>query len=454
MDLDINNYNNEELLNIVKLNLEFSKDELNNAISVYQNIIKDNKDYSNLYKEQLHEFFNKVKRRLSVRVSSFHNSNNFYDYKNDNLKSVEDNNTQFKSFSVSSNIDVLNNFDTNYTDKEHLLNKQETGKIIKPLTNINNNPLHYQRIPNDNINGYNQNKIISNYVFNTQFRKNFLNTTPEDCEFQLPNSINNVISISLSGFQFMNTMFAFSSYKYTNQIYIEEDTSGGIIGGIVTIPDGNYDVNNFPSILETSINSQIISDTISKDDDDYRFKVVIDPNTYFVTISNKVNNFTIKTIVDQNTNYRLNDIDTKNNVSISNIVNTMGYQIGFRNIEYSNNNSYTTESNFTNEAYKYIYFSLDDFNNSNLDRTYGILPSENILDDNILAIIPLSSKPFDKNYIDSKNYINKKREYSVPINISKIRIKLLDYLGVPINNNYNDFTFALEITKIRDNIKF
>ena len=45
------------------------------------------------------------------------------------------------------------------------------------------------------------------------------------------------------------------------------------------------------------------------------------------------------------------------------------------------------------------YFSLDDFNNSNLDRTYGILPSENILDDNILAIIPLSSETFDKNYI-------------------------------------------------------
>ena len=153
-------------------------------------------------------------------------------------------------------------------------------------------------------------------------------------------------------------------------------------------------------------------------------------------------------------NYRLNDVDTKNNLSISNIINTMGYQMGFRNIEYSDEKSYTTESNFSSEAYRYIYFSLDDFNNSNIDRTYGILPGENILDDNILAVIPLSSENFDKNYIDNKNYINKKREYSIPINIKKIKIKLLDYLGDLINNNYNDFTFTLEITRIRDNQKF
>jgi len=450
MDLDINNYSNEELIGVIKLNIEFSKDELDKAITNYQNIIKENKDYSVVYKQQLHEFFNKVKRRLSILTNTFHNSNNFYDYKNDEPNSNTYLNTPFKSFSVSNNVDMLNDYETNYTEKEHLLSKHDTGKIIAPLTNINNNPLQYQRIPKDNINGYNQNKIISSYVFNSQFRKNFLNTTPEDCEFQLPNSINNVISIALSGLQIKNTMFAFSSYKYTNQIYIEEYTSGGTIGGIVSIPDGNYDENSFPGVLEYCINSQIISDNESE----HRFKVSIDPNTLFLTISNNENNFTIKTIVDQNMNYRLNDLDAKNKISTSNIVNTMGYQIGFRNIEYINEKSYTTESNFNSQSYRYIYFSLDDFNNSNLDCTYGILPSENILDDNILAIIPLSSETFDKNYIDSGNYINNKREYSIPINISKIRIKLLDYLGDLINNNYNDFTFTLEITKIRDNQKF
>ena len=446
MDLNINNYNDEELIGVLKLSLEFSKNELNDAINNYQSIIQNNTDFSESYKNDLHSFFNKVKRRLSVRVSSFNNSNNYLDCKTDN--------TQFKSYSDTNNVDILNDYAVNYTENEHVLSKQDTGKIIAPLTNINNNPLQYQRISKENINGYNQNKIISSYVFNSQFRNNFLNTTPEECEFQIPNSINNVISISLSGFQFKNTMFAFSSYKYTHQIYIEEDTSGGTIGGIVTIPDGNYDENNFPYILENCINSQIISNDITQEDENYRFKVSINPNTQFLTISNNTNTFTIKTIVENNMNYRLNDVDTKNNLSISNIINTMGYQMGFRNIEYSDEKSYTTESNFSSEAYRYIYFSLDDFNNSNIDRTYGILPGENILDDNILAVIPLSSENFDKNYIDNKNYVNKKREYSIPINIKKIKIKLLDYLGDLINNNYNDFTFTLEITRIRDNQKF
>ena len=453
MDLDIDNYSNEELIGVVKLDLEFSKDELNEAISNFQKIIQQNNDYSYIYKKQLHEFFNKARRRLIVKVNSFNNSNNYYDYKGDKPNLQDNLNTPFKSYSVSNNVDMLNDYDKNYSENEDLLSNQEVGKIISPLTNINNNPLQYQRIPKDIINGYNQNKIVSNYVFNSQFRNNFLNTTPEDCEFLLPSSINNVISMSLSGFQLKNTMFSFSSYKYTNQIYIEEDTSGGIIGGIVTIPDGNYDENSFPNVFEYCINTQIISDTVSRGEEDYRFSVSIDDNTHFLTISNSLNNFTIKTIVENNMNYRLNDIDKKNNISTSNIINTMGYQIGFRNIEYNDSQSYTTESTFTSESYRYIYFSVDDFNNSNLDRTYGILPGQNILDDNILAIIPLSSDTFDKNYIDSVNYINKKREYSVPINISKIRIKLIDYLGDLINNNYNDFTFTLEISKIRDNQK-
>ena len=177
MDLDIDNYSNEELIGVVKLDLEFSKDELNEAIKKFQQIIEQNKDYSHIYKKQLHEFFNKARRRLMVKVNSFNNSNNYYDYKEDK----ENLNTPFKSYSVSNNVDMLNDYDKNYSENDDLLSNQEVGKIISPLTNINNNPLQYQRIPKDNINGYNQNKIVSNYVFNSQFRNNFLNTTPEDC---------------------------------------------------------------------------------------------------------------------------------------------------------------------------------------------------------------------------------------------------------------------------------
>lgn len=444
MDLNEGNYTNEELIGVLKLNLEFSKEELNNAIAKYQSIIQANDDYSHTYKKDLCGFFGRVKKRLQVRVNSFHNSNNFNDYKT--------NESEFNSYSVSNNVDILNDYDDNYTEKEHLLSKQDTGQIIAPLTNINNNPLQYQRIKKNTVNGYNQNKIISNYVFNSQFRVNFFNTTPEECEFQLPNSINNVISVSLSGLQLKNTMFAFSSYKFTNQIYIEEDTSGGVIGATVTIPDGNYDENSYPPILEYCINTQIIGETILSDD--YRFKVIIDPNTHFLTISNEINNFSIRTTMENQINYRLNDIDKKRNISSSNIINTMGYQIGFRNINYSGENSYTTESNFASESYRHIYFSLDDFNNSHLDRTYGVLPGQNILDDNILAIIPLASDSFDKNYIDTGNYVNKKREYSVPINIRKIKVKLIDSLGEIIDNNYNDYTFSLEITRIKDNQLF
>lgn len=452
MDLDINSYSDEELIAVLKLDLEYCKEDLLDAISKFQKIIQNNTDYSEVYRNELIRFFKKAQERLLVKVTNISNSNNDLNYKKYELNTKKNINTPYESFSVTNNVDTLNNYNNNYEKKSEILNKQKPGTIIGPLTNINNNVLQYQRIPTDNINGYNKNKIVSSYVFNSQYRNNFFNTLPEECEFTLPNTINNIMSITLSGFQFKNTIFAFSSERFTNQIYIEEDTSGGIIGGIVTIPDGNYNEDDFCKILETCINTQIIDEDITENE--YRFHVTISKFSYCITISNILNTFTIKTLVENKLNYRLNDLDSKSKISASKIIKSMGYQMGFRNIEYNNEKSYTTESTFTSDACNYIYFSLDDFNNSTINRTYGMLAGQNILDDNILAIIPLDSNSFSKNYINNSNFVNKTREYSIPINISKIKIKLMDNLGEIINNNYNDFSFTLEIVKIRDNQKF
>jgi hypothetical protein len=152
-------------------------------------------------------------------------------------------------------------------------------------------------------------------------------------------------------------------------------------------------------------------------------------------------------------NYRFNDFDVKGKVSEISISNTLGYQIGYRLIQYAGFKSYTSESAFDKTSLDYVYFSVDDYNNSYLNHNYGVLPNQNILDENILAIVTIRSPQFTTTFDNGSDYIPKLRYYFTPVNIKKIAIKLLDPLGNLVNINTNDYSFVLEVTKLMDIIK-
>ena len=763
IDLDINNYTQKELQRFLKLEDTYSNDELNSQISKFILKIVDN-SYPNNYKEKLIYFINNVKDKLQIKNNKDNNNNN-----KDNKYSEDDK-------------------DTNYTKILSEIIDTKIGDIIKTYGNFNHNPLQYQRISPLTINSYNEKTISTNYIFNTRFRNNFLNSIPQQCMFQLPESINNDLKITLLSIQIPNVMLAFSSSKFTTQIYIKEDVTN--CEAVVVIPDGNYDEITFPDVLKKCINEQVINPFILPIN--YRFDVTIDPHTFFVTISNSVYTFTMRTItkypdklgkcnlsdnvinlgssnltvyqtynqvisliddsisgtisLDYNTkntvsdlflekcifkvtknytdithnnlddinftldstikgslvldydlnklldiifkendtevlyvplnistnqlidnsgntitqtiwsvdytptrsgytyyrhtclmnanllasqkepleplytnnggstnatrqhkyslkiyinkqfeltqqvtgkmkptansgfykdfpiydnleqwinhninnvsighrpfslynnssstvttsststktiyskeytlyqmmtgnifishdsaknyllnidiimrhnpylplltfpapeinlitstiesnvqniqreltckekitnlsdayNFRFNDLDIKNKVSETSISNTLGYQIGYRSIEYAGQKKYVSESAFDKTSLDYVYFCLDDYNNSYLNHNYGVLPSEHILDKNILAVVTIRSPQFTTTFDNGSDYIPKLRYYLTPVNIKKIKIKLLDPLGNLLDINTNDYSFVLEVTKLMD----
>jgi hypothetical protein len=149
-------------------------------------------------------------------------------------------------------------------------------------------------------------------------------------------------------------------------------------------------------------------------------------------------------------NFRFNDLDVKNKVSETSISNTLGYQIGYRSIEYVGQKKYVSESAFDKTSLDYVYFCLDDYNNSYLNHNYGVLPTEHILDKNILAVVTIRSPQFTTTFDNGSDYIPKLRYYLTPVNIKKIKIKLLDPLGNLLDINTNDYSFVLEVTKLMD----
>jgi hypothetical protein len=434
-DLDINNYTTNDLLNFFKLDGNYSLEDLalkeeklaTDILSIH------NKKYNSKYKFDIINF---IKLGKDILTSFYHD--------------------------MESNKEMKKNIDR-FVNKDK---DPRVGKIINPLAP--HQTLEHMIIPKESINGYNYDVTTSIYVFNTATRNDFYTSKSSNSIYDLPIKWKNVISVSLAAVTIPNVMYAFSKESGTNQLYIEEDSTG--LSGIVTIPDGNYSPyefnpliapslteSSFPQLLTKYINEQILGiiNPIL-----YRFIVTIDLANRKTTISNTTNTFMMITI-----NKNPNDICSPNgsrydidygvdpppvsSLPIQTYIYTLGYAMGFREIKYQGATSYISESIFTNKYSDYLYFALDDYTGSQtITNTYGMLGSNGLLSNNILGVIPISSDTFSPTFDNNANFIYKKREYFGPVDISRISIKLLNQRGNVVNVYDTNFNFTLQIKTI------
>lgn len=430
-DLDVNNYSIDDLISFFKLNNNYDINDIEQKGLV---MMKDILSYTSSDNPK-HKFdiINFIKLAKNMLISSYY--------------------------------EIKNKIEMEKIEREYKIKDfNNIGKIINPLAV--HPALQQQSIPENFINGYNHNLNKSLYVFNTATRDNFFSSNSTNCIFLLPTKLKNVISISLASIQIPNVMFAFSLERGTSQIYIFEDNTN--LNGVVTLPDGNYSKTqiSIPFItsivaemaieLEKAINEQILNIfTVSL----YRFKVNINPATNFVTIRNTTYSFSMNTQIRDFTDasfcspYRFpvpnfDNLDEKINLKPSQYIDTLGYLLGYRNISYSGSNSYTGTSTFSNDYSTYLYFSLNDYTGSQkISTIHGVLQNS-LIDDNVLAFIPLNGLPFNVVFDNDSNFIYKEREYFGPVDISKISIKLMNQTGNVVNLLDNNFSFSLLVKSI------
>ena len=423
LDLDIKNYSTEDLINFFRLDNNYNCDELNeNCKIITVNVLKSKKDLKSKY--DLIDFINNGKAIL--------------------LKNIEDENDTIIKKSVPK---------TNINKRD--VEEETVGKILNPMSS--HPSLHRQKINPNSSNSYNVHTTTTNYIFNTLYRDNYFNSVSSNCSFTLPFTVKNVTAISLSGMQVPNVSNTFSNEKETNQLYIYQDTTG--IEGIVILPDGNYTSTQFPPILESAINIQLLGSTPN------RFTVTLNQYTQKITISNSTNTFTMNILtkkynattrdryclynVDKNTN--VTDADPKTGVNPSEYAYTMGYIIGYRQVLYSGLQSYTTESVYQDTLQDYYYLELNDFTDYQFKTTVGVFPTS-FLSNNIIAVLPITTPKYTASFDNNANFIYKTRNYSAPINLKKISIKLLGPQGDLVNLQQVDYSFCLQISTLYDNI--
>jgi hypothetical protein len=418
-DFNIDNYSTEDLVGFFKLHNNYTIEELykkerNMTLEIIGS--KSNPQY----KIEIIEFIKKAQERL--------------------LEHKMDENNKILSNKIKAR-----EYETDEYDN--------VGKILNPLS-TSHQTLQGQKIISNTSNSYKNHLVTTNYIFNTIFRDDFFNTLPNDCSFTLPFTIKNVAGISLSGVQVPNVSSAFSDSKGTNELFIEEYATN--IGAIVVLPSGNYLISDFVVALEKAINIQLLASWPN------RFQVTYNTNTNRITISNTTYEFGMN-IIEKNPdlltsclyelgkNTNADEKDSKKGIRPTDFVNTMGYLIGYRQIEYNGLKSYQAESVYNDTLQDYYYFQLNDYTGYQFSNTIGVMPT-GFIGNNIIAVLPITTPKFISSFDNNANFIYKARRYAAPINLKKISIKMLGPEGELVDVKRCDFSFVLEINVLYDNI--
>jgi len=421
-DFNINNYTIGELQNFLSLEKNYTFNDINEKSSKMNTIITESKDYDKVYKTRLGKFLEEAKLKLVRHVKEISQGDDgFIEDYDKLLVSADEENT-------------INKTSTTYAGHTYVMNKETItfNDVIDKEKRLEPVEAYPTNISRSNLNNLKRKTIFQTIVLNTLFREDYFGTSSTDFTIVLPYYFKNVLSLRLSSLQLPNDIYCISKFNGNNTFFIQENATG--ISGIITFPDGNYSsISTFATLLQTTINTQL---SISPD----RFIVTFDPNSNKITISNTLSNFTMIFNESKNTDAQRTQIC----VDIEKIYKRFGWIVGYRNDAYINSNSYTTEAVYNGAYPNYIYFVLNDFNNSQAQNVFGMY-SRSIIGDNILGMIPITSQSFYVNFTNGNDYIERKREYFGPVRIQRLKIQLLNQYGDIINLNNMDYSFSLEL---------
>lgn len=303
------------------------------------------------------------------------------------------------------------------------------------------------------------NPIKTKYVtkllnVNTLFRKNYYLQKSTDFIIDLPETLKNVISITLSNTEIPNTIYSFSSDTGTNEFTIE--TYDGNYTNkkttTVRIKNGNYSAKELVDYLNKYI--------FSKDATLKRIACNYDNITKKISffrdmrkdISGGIEN---DTTLFFNIDWRLKDKPTRS------IQLNMGWILGFRKEYYSYEDDYIdiskvsfdkgegfeAESCFQNlNGQRYIFLSIDDYNKNYSKMLISPFEDSVINDNNIFAKINNDYDSFD--YTNGDVDYQFKRQYFGPVDLMKLRVRLLDEYGRVVSLNNADYSFTIKVEQL------
>ena len=263
----------------------------------------------------------------------------------------------------------------------------------------------------------------------TKFRNNYDTTLSSDCTFDLPIRFPNVVTMELSSFEFP-TLYYLTSVSGDNYYYFTLEIN--FVIKYVCIPS---EIHNFVDVI-AYLNSyfKLIGQT-EPDFSGIVFSLTItNPSTQsgIVVIENKsINGAPINIF-----NIDFSPLSQDNRPLSSNL----GWLLGFRNSIYQNGIKYISESLANFVCDKYLFLVVDEYVNNKSDIFYSCFTSS-ILNKSIIGRIILHPN-------NTLEVVTEPRQYFGQVDVTKIKVQLLDEYGKPIRYKNIDYSFCLKLNTI------
>ena len=358
----------------------------------------------------------------------------------------------------------LNNSEGNLTEAEQLVlifnDKMEgTDKITTNFENENTANQVFRKTVS---------KLLT---VDSRFRRNYDITGETDFIIDLPYTITNVIELKLSDLEFPATYYPFDDTFENNYFWVKYKYYINQLEVVkylyIYIPEGNYYHTNLVDLIQSAFLDNGIPITVSFNLDygnaggvgvgDGKVSFVFNEDSSFnlITLTEFELNFDGRKLPEEVPNYNVSHIVNEpttwgefyNKSSTIDFRQRFGWMFGFRKKRYFGNFKYYSEGVLDILGPKYVYLVVEDFNTSS-NVNFFSNNEESLLERNILARISLKGYPFSIQAQGDFRAYSEPRLYYGPVDIHKLRVKLIDEYGRTVSLNGMDFSFALSLTTI------
>jgi len=402
MDLDIENYDLDELLKVFDIQASnYNMNSLNDSLKQKLNILDINSDELPESKAAIRNFFLESYTKL---IDGLPLNNKLVPPLGDTDVSSQSTKTGPHFVQVSNPQPV----------KYEKITDIKQG-IVNPLSILTT-----QRILN----------------INTKFRDNFSKSSSTDFVFTLPTELKRVTALSLDEFVFPfprcpSNKVTVSSLLSSNNFSVSQYPYGAIPDLTnIKISEGTY---NIPSLI-ANINTALAT---------AGFPIILTHDT----ITNKM---TFSSTDGSVFNLVFSYNETNNNcivppTNVDKLQLTLGWILGFRKeiygqtefVEGTSLDSYTGEATFNGTISNYYFLAVDDYRNNHNPIFISPFQNNSLSDDNLIAKL----NPNEVYY----NPHRWTRHYFGPVRLSKLHIRLYDEFGRILQIDGQDYSFTLKL---------
>lgn len=436
IDLDIKNYNLQEIEEFFKLKKGYTVSDLEEKAYKIREILLSSDNVKKEFKRDVIVFCTAAKQWLLF--SKFGEQYVEPLSKNENRGPIDKDNYQLPPTTVPkyNNLNPTNipialtneiankNSEVIYQDGKPFI-YTDSSEFFKGTLN----PLNTRII----------NKTLS---IDTKYRQNFDTTKSSDFSIQLPSKINKVVSMQLSNIEFPMCFYNVSENYGNNYLFIYLNTKppeNKEYTKTIIVPDGIYSAIALVSKINALFapNGEDVNDLFS-----------------FISLSIDIDadgNGTGKTFIVAN-NQTINMIGfdfTRNKQGIPEQIDyktKIGWNLGFIKKKYFGKTQYTSETVTDVKTIKYIYLAVDDYQKS-VNNLFLEPFNNSTINENILARISLSSEDFT---VLMENLITEPRKYFGPVDLQRLKIQLFDDHGRILDMNNCDYSFVINLKLLYD----